>query len=72
MQDKPTFTLVLTLPEGTEGFVLCCDDSQVGLGYVLMQDIKVIAYASRQLKVNEKNYRTHHLKLAAIVFALKI
>ncbi|XP_057540557.1 uncharacterized protein LOC130818405 [Amaranthus tricolor] len=48
------------------------DASKKGLGCVLMQDRKVIAYASRQLKVHEVNYPTHDLELAAIVFALKI
>ncbi|WMV45323.1 hypothetical protein MTR67_038708, partial [Solanum verrucosum] len=55
-----------------EGFVVYCDASRVGLGCVLMQNGKVIAYASRQLKVHEKNYPTHDLELAAVVFALKI
>ena len=63
---------VLTLPEGTQGFVVYCDASRVGLSCVLMQNDKVIAYASRQLKVHERNYPTHDLELAAIVFALKI
>ena len=48
------------------------DASLNGLGYVLMQEGKVVAYASRQLKPHEKNYPTHDLELAAIVFALKI
>ena len=48
------------------------DASHQGLGCVLMQDGKVITYGSRQLKVYEKNYPTHDLELAAIVFALKI
>ncbi|WMV45552.1 hypothetical protein MTR67_038937, partial [Solanum verrucosum] len=55
---------VLTLPEGTQGFVVYCDASRVGLGCVLMQNGKVIVYASRQLKVQEKNYSTHDLELA--------
>ncbi|WMV37258.1 hypothetical protein MTR67_030643 [Solanum verrucosum] len=63
---------VLTLPEGTQGFVVYYDASRVGLGCVLMQNGKVIAYVSRHLKVNEKNYPTHDLELAAVVFALKI
>ena len=63
---------VLTLPEGTDGFVVYCDASRVRLGCVLMQNGKVIAYASRQLKVHEKNYPTHDLELAAVVYALKI
>ncbi|WMV41853.1 hypothetical protein MTR67_035238 [Solanum verrucosum] len=67
-----TTTLVLTLPEGSDGYVIYCDASRVGLGCVLIQRGKVITYASRQLKVHEKNYLTHDLKLAAVVFALKI
>lgn len=63
---------VLSLPEGTENFVVFCDASRQGLGCVLMQKEKVIAYASRQLKVHEKNYTTHDLELGAVVFALKI
>ncbi|GJS60372.1 putative reverse transcriptase domain-containing protein [Tanacetum coccineum] len=53
-------------------FVVYCDASIKGLGAVLMQRIKVIAYASRQLKIHEKNYTTHDLELGAVVFALKI
>lgn len=67
-----TSALVLSLPEGTDGFVIYCDASRVGLGSVLMQKGKVIAYASRQLKVHEKNYPTHDLELAVVVFALKL
>jgi len=63
---------VLTLPEGTEGYVVYCDASGIGLGCVLMQRGKVIAYASRQLKKHEKNYPTHDLELAAVIYALKI
>ena len=63
---------ILALPEGTENFVVYCDASHQGLGCVLMQKDKVIAYASRQLKVHEKNYTTHDLELGALVFALMI
>ncbi|KAD5317690.1 hypothetical protein E3N88_17636 [Mikania micrantha] len=63
---------ILSLPEGCEDFVVYCDASKQGLGCVLMQREKVIAYASRQLKVHEKNYTTHDLELGAVVFALKI
>lgn len=72
LKDRLTSAPVLTLPEGTEGFVVYCDASRVGLGCVLMQHGKVVAYASRQLKNHEKNYPTHDLELAAVVFALKI
>ncbi|GJW04451.1 putative reverse transcriptase domain-containing protein [Tanacetum coccineum] len=58
--------------EGSEDFVVYCDASIKGLGAVLMQIMKVIAYASRQLKIYEKNYTTHDLELGAVVFALKI
>jgi len=63
---------VLAVPEGTGGFVVYSDASKYGLGCVLMQHGKVIAYASRQLKPYEKNYPTHDMELAAVVFALKI
>ncbi|GJU12581.1 putative reverse transcriptase domain-containing protein [Tanacetum coccineum] len=63
---------ILALPEGSENFVVYCDASHKGLGAVLMQREKVIAYASRQLKIHEKNYTTHDLELGAVVFALKM
>ncbi|GJY72772.1 putative reverse transcriptase domain-containing protein [Tanacetum coccineum] len=63
---------ILTLPEGSENFMVYCDASYKGLGAVLMQREKVIAYASRQLKIHEKNHTTHDLELGAIVFALKM
>ncbi|GKE38165.1 putative reverse transcriptase domain-containing protein [Tanacetum coccineum] len=63
---------ILALPEGSEDFIVYCDASIKGLGVVLMQREKVIAYASRQLKIHEKNYTTHDLELGAVVFALKI
>ncbi|GJT25507.1 putative reverse transcriptase domain-containing protein [Tanacetum coccineum] len=62
---------ILALPEGAENFIVYCDVSHKGLGVVLMQKKKVIAYASRQLKIHEKNYTTHDLELGAVVFALK-
>ncbi|GJS27226.1 putative reverse transcriptase domain-containing protein [Tanacetum coccineum] len=63
---------ILSLPDGVEDFVVYCDASNQGLGCVLMQRNKVIAYASRQLKIHEKNYTTHDLELGAVVFDLKI
>nr|GFC12862.1 putative reverse transcriptase domain-containing protein [Tanacetum cinerariifolium] len=63
---------ILALPEGSENFVVYCGASHKGLGAVLMQKEKVIAYASRQLKVHEKNYTTYNLELGAVVFALKM
>ncbi|GJS81554.1 putative reverse transcriptase domain-containing protein [Tanacetum coccineum] len=72
LKDKLCNASVLALPDGPEDFVVYCDASGLGLGCVLMQRGKVIAYASRQLKIHEKNYTTHDLELGAIVFALKI
>nr|GFC58219.1 putative reverse transcriptase domain-containing protein [Tanacetum cinerariifolium] len=54
---------ILALPEGAEDFVAYCDALHKGLGAVLMQREKVISYASRQLKIHEKNYTTHDLEL---------
>ena len=72
MKNRLTFAPVLTLPKGTKGFVVYCDESRVDLGCVLMQHGKVIAYAYRQVKEHERNYPTHVLELAVVVFALKI
>nr|GFA21853.1 retrotransposon protein, putative, Ty3-gypsy subclass [Tanacetum cinerariifolium] len=63
---------ILDLPEGSEDFIVYCDASNKGLGSVLMQREKLISYASRQLKIHEKNYTTHDLELGAVVLALKI
>ncbi|GKB81942.1 putative reverse transcriptase domain-containing protein [Tanacetum coccineum] len=63
---------ILALLEGNDDFVVYCNASHQGLGAVLMQREKVIAYASRQLKPHEENYTTHDLELGAVVFALKI
>ncbi|GJZ23094.1 putative reverse transcriptase domain-containing protein [Tanacetum coccineum] len=57
---------------GSEDFMVYCDASHKGLGVVLMQREKVIAYASHQLKIHEKTYTTHDLELGSVVFALKI
>ena len=62
---------VLPLPNETDNFVVYTDASKEGLGCVLMQNDKVIAYVSRKLKAHERNYPTHDLELAAVVFALK-
>nr|GEZ52645.1 putative reverse transcriptase domain-containing protein [Tanacetum cinerariifolium] len=72
LKQKLCSVLILALPKGSENFVVYCDDSHKGLGAGLMQKEKVIAYASRQLKVHEKNYTTHNLKLGVVVFALKM
>ncbi|WVZ80673.1 hypothetical protein U9M48_028130 [Paspalum notatum var. saurae] len=63
---------VLTFPDMHKPFSVYCDASRLGLGCVLMQEGKVIAYASRQLRDHEKNYPTHDLELAAVVHALKV
>nr|GEW16635.1 putative reverse transcriptase domain-containing protein [Tanacetum cinerariifolium] len=63
---------ILALPEGNDDFVIYCDASLQGLGAILMQKEKVIAYASRKLKPSKENYTTHDLELAAVVFAFKI
>ncbi|GKB85620.1 putative reverse transcriptase domain-containing protein [Tanacetum coccineum] len=63
---------ILALPEGSKDFIAYCDASRKGLGAMLMQRKKVFSYASRQLKIHEKNYTTHDLELGAVVFALKI
>ena len=63
---------VLSLPRENDKFVVYCDASKMGLGCVLMQEGRVIAYASRQLKEYEQRYPTHDLELAAVVFALNI
>ncbi|GKA46530.1 putative nucleotidyltransferase, ribonuclease H [Tanacetum coccineum] len=63
---------ILSLPEGSEDFVVFCDASLKVFGAVFMQREKVIAYASRQLRKNEENYTTHDLELGAVVFALRL
>ncbi|GJU44766.1 putative reverse transcriptase domain-containing protein [Tanacetum coccineum] len=72
IKQKLYSTPILALPEGSKDFIIYCDASIKGLGMVLMQREKVIAYASRQLKIHEKNYTAHDLELGAVVFALKI
>nr|CAD40090.2 OSJNBb0012A12.12 [Oryza sativa Japonica Group] len=63
---------ILILPDPKKGFQVYCDASKLGLGCVLMQDGKVVAYASHQLRPHEKNYPAHDLELAAVVHVLKI
>ena len=72
LKQRLVTTLVLTIPLGTWDFVIYSDASHKGLGCVLMQNGKVVAYTSHQLKNYEKNYPTHDLELAVVVFALKI
>jgi len=72
LKQRLTSAPVLVIPDVSKPFDVYCDASHQGLGCVLMQERKVVAYASRQLKVHEKNYPTHDLELAAMVFSLKI
>ncbi|GKF68598.1 putative reverse transcriptase domain-containing protein, partial [Tanacetum coccineum] len=72
LKDKLCNAPVLALPDEPEDFVVYCDASGLGLGCLLIQRGKVIAYASSQLKILEKNYTTHDLELGVVVFALKI
>nr|KYP75852.1 Transposon Ty3-I Gag-Pol polyprotein [Cajanus cajan] len=72
LKRRLTTSPVLVLSDSSEPFDVYCDASHQGLECVLMQHGKVVAYASRQLKNHERNYPTHDLELAAVVFALKI
>ena len=72
LKTRLTTAPILALPDGESEFELYTDASKNGLGCVLMQNGRVIAYASRQLKTHEVNYPTHDMELAAVVFALKI
>ena len=71
LKQRLVTALVLTILLSTKGFVIYSDVSHKGLGYVLMQNGTIMAYASRQLKNEEKNYLTHDLELATVVFTLK-
>ena len=64
LKNRLTSAPVLALPNGRDGFVVYSDASRQGLGCVLMQNDRVIAYSSRQLKKHEENYPTHDLELA--------
>ena len=72
LKERLTTASVLVLPDPSEPFVVYCDVSKMGLCGVLMQRGQVVAYASRQLKIHERNYLTHDLELAVVVFALKL
>ena len=72
MKDKLTSAPLLTLPKGTQEFMVYSDASRVGLDCILIKHGKVIAYTSRQLKTHDKNYLTHDLQPAVVMFALKI
>jgi hypothetical protein len=66
-----TTSLVLAQPDIAKPFDVYCDASDTGLGYVLMQEGRVISYSSQQLRRREENYPTHDLKLVAVVMALR-
>ena len=72
LKRRLTSAPVLTIPGQEGGFSILSDASGKGLGCVLMQRGKVFAYASRQLRPHERNYATHDLKLAAVIFSLKL
>jgi hypothetical protein len=72
LKERLTSAPVLALPSGIEGFVVYSNASKRGLGCVLMQHGRVIAYASRQLKSHEVSYPVHDLELAAVVFSLRV
>ena len=72
LKRRLTSAPILIIPERGQRYTVYCDASKDGLGCVLMQSGKVVAYGSRQLKNHEQNYPTHDMELAAVVFALKI
>ena len=71
MKKRLTTAPVFAILDTTQAFEVYCDASYQGLGCVLMQEKRAVEYASRQLKIHEKNYPTHDLELVAVVFALK-
>jgi hypothetical protein len=71
LKKKLTIASVLILSDVHKSFLVYCDSYYTGLGCVLMQKGRVVAYSSRQLKIHERNYPTHNLELAAMVHALK-
>ena len=72
LKRRLTSAPILIFPDRGQGYTVYCDASRVGLGCVLMQSGRVVAYGSRQLKNQEQNYPTHDMELAAVVFTLKI
>ena len=72
LKRRLTSALILIVPDRGQGYTVYCDASMAGLGCVLMQSGRVVAYGSLQLKNHEQNYPTHDMELAAVVFALKI
>ena len=71
MKKRLTSDPIVIIPERDVGYTVYCNASKEEFGCVLMQNEKVVAYGSRQLKSHEKNYPTHNLELAAVVFELK-
>ena len=72
LKRRLTSAPILIVPDRGQGYTVYCDASRAGLGCVLMQSGRVVAYGSRRLKNHEQNYPTHDMELAAVVFALKI
>jgi hypothetical protein len=72
LKKRLTIAPVLALPSGTKGFVVYSNASKKGLGCILMQHERVIAYASKQLKPQAVNYLVHDLELVAVIFALRV
>ena len=72
LKKRLTTAPVLIMPDLSKNFSIYCDASRLGLGCVLMQEGRVVAYASRQLRKHELKYPTHDLELAAVIHALKI
>ena len=72
VEEEAYFSSYLDSPGQGQGYTVYCDASRAGLGCVLMQSERVVAYGSRQLKNHEQNYPTHNMELATVVFALKI
>jgi hypothetical protein len=72
LKELLTTTPILKVPDMDADFLVCIDASKEGLGEVLMQDRRVIAYISRKLRRHEDNYATHDLELLAIIYALKV
>ena len=72
LKRRLTSAPILIVPDRGQGYTVYCDASRAGLGCVLMQSGRVVAYGSHQLKNHEQNYPTHNMELAAVVFALKI
>jgi hypothetical protein len=72
LKELLTTTPILKFPDMDEDFLVCTDASKEGLGGVLMQDGRVIAYISRKLRKHEENYVMHDLELLTIVYALRV